>query len=306
MTSIELDPGTLEIKVAKDLMVIKPIQRRPTEQRVRKLSEEWDDSKVGILQVAKITDGEYKGKLHIYDGGTRWKAKMDYGGELYPFACWVRSMTVAEAAQKFLDENSLSQKPSAFARYSVGVRAGKESALAVQKSLGKLKIEASDTKENSPNIFTALAAAERIVTRQFGEAGDWHVASDVLAWCLDMARRAYPLVADHPYYGHDADLLQGLFAIQLNNPDIPHDTEKEANLLHSTTTWLGKGGLKERLYHYGDIMTPSHWRVVVIDATKQGGGSSSRGYQMGRQIALNYNQKLKPLITAPAAAPKRR
>ncbi len=77
---------------------------------------------VDLLHVARIADGEYKGRLHITDGGTRWGAKMESGDEDYPFVCWVREMSFVEAAQRFLWLNGESMRPNAFSRFAVGVR----------------------------------------------------------------------------------------------------------------------------------------------------------------------------------------
>jgi hypothetical protein len=301
-----VDPGTLEIIAAKDLMVIWPIQRKATDSRVRQIAAAWDDTKVGILCVAKILDGEYKGRKHIYDGGTRWRSQMETeeGSDVYPFACWVRPMTVHQAAEAFLDANSLAMKPSAFYRYSVGIRADKPAAVAIQAALETLGLEASPSKSTfgngSPGTFAAFAAAERIVNREYAALGDWEFASAVLAWTISMGRRAYPQHGDEATaFGHDADLIQSLAVIRSLNPNVADADEREANLVHSITTWLGEGPVKERLFHTGDLMEPSHWRVCAIDATKGQGGSSSRGQQMARQIVLNHNQKMRPSLKAP-------
>jgi hypothetical protein len=301
-----VDPGTLEIIAAKDLMVIWPIQRKASDARVRAISQAWDDTKVGIICVAKILDSEYKGRKHIYDGGTRWRSQMETeeGSDVYPFACWVRPMTVHQAAEAFLDANSLAMKPSAFYRYSVGVRADKPPALAIQRALDTLELEASPSRSTfgngGPGTFAAFAAAERIVSREFAACGDWGSASAVLAWTIAMGRKAYPQHGDEgTAFGHDADLIQSLAVIRSLNPNVADGGERETNLIHATTTWLGEGQIKERLFHTGDLMEPSHWRVCVIDATKGQGGSTSRGQQMGRQIVLNHNQKMRPALKAP-------
>src|SRR3954464_9159462 len=126
------DRGELRHLPAKDLTVIAAIQRQPSPSRVRQFQgERWSDAKTGILSVARIKDGEYKGKLHIVDGGTRWKAKVDDDAN-YVFPCYVRDMTLEQAAQAFLAFNKDSMKPSAFARFQVGVRAGDKYALAIK------------------------------------------------------------------------------------------------------------------------------------------------------------------------------
>lgn len=301
-----VDPGVLEIIAAKDLMVIWPIQRKATDTRVRQIAAAWDDTKVGILCVAKIIDGEYKGRKHIYDGGTRWRSQMETeeGSDVYPFSCWVRSMTMHQAAEAFLDANSLAMKPSAFYRYSVGIRADKPAAMAIQAALNVLELEASPSKSTfgngSPGTFAAFAAAERIVNREYAVSGDWEMAAAVLAWCVSIGRLAYPQHGqESTAHGHDADLIQALAVIRSLNPSVVDGDVREQNLVHSITTWLGSGPIKERLFHTGDLMEPSHWRVCVIDATKGQGGSSSRGQQMARQIVLNHNQQMTPTLKAP-------
>jgi hypothetical protein len=304
-----VEPGSLQIIAAKDLTVIWPIQRKASDARVRAIAASWDDTKVGILSVARITDGEYKGKKHIYDGGTRWRSQMETeeGSNLYPFPCWIRPMTMHQAAEAFLDANSLSMKPSAFYRYSVGVRADKPAALAIKNALDAIGIEASPSRSTygngEPGTFAALAAAERIVLREFQTSGDWDEAALALCWCISIGRKAYPQHGNPgTANGHDADLIQALSIIRTLNPGVVDGDKRESQLVHALTTWLGEGGTKERLHRKGDRMEPSHWRVTVIDATKNSGGSSSRGSQMARQIVLNHNQGLTPILKAPPAS----
>ena len=51
-----------------------------------------------MLLVARIKDGEHAGKLHIYDGGTRYKLGMATVGPDHVMPCWVEDMKLAEAA----------------------------------------------------------------------------------------------------------------------------------------------------------------------------------------------------------------
>jgi hypothetical protein len=48
-------------------------------------------------------------------------------------------------------------------------------------------------------------------------------------------------------------------------------------------------------------MKPEQWRVATFAATKNAGGSGSRGTQVAGQIVLNHNQELTPHLTAPPA-----
>jgi hypothetical protein len=304
------DKGKLEIIPARELHVIHAIQRKPTPARVRKMASSWNDEMVDLLHVARITDGEYRGRLHITDGGTRWAAKMEGGDEDYPFVCWVREMTFVEAAQRFLWLNGESQRPNAFSRYAVGVRAGRPESLAVKKALDTLHLVGSPGSstfgdEGEPGEFAAFAAAERIVKKEYEASGDWDAASDLLRWSIEIGRRAYPQHGDPATaIGHDADLVQSLATIATLNPNVRGDEHKEANLISGITTWYYQSEAKTRLFEYGQSMRPEQWRVATFAATKNAGGSGSRGTQMARQIVLNHNQKMTPHLKAPAA-PKR-
>ncbi len=301
------DKGRLEIIPARELHVIHAIQRRPTHSRVRKLFTTWNDEMVDLLHVARITDGEYKGRLHITDGGTRWAAKVENGDEDYPFVCWVRDMTFVEAAQRFLWLNGESMRPNAFSRFAVGVRAGRPEALAVKQALDALHLVGSPGSstyggEDEPGEFAAFAAAERIVKKEYETTDDWDAASELLRWSIDIGRRAYPQHGDRATaIGHDADLIQSLATIATLNPGLRGDAQKESNLLNGITTWYYQSEAKTRLFEPGQRMKPEQWRVATFAATKNAGGSGSRGTQMARQIVLNHNQKMTPHLKAPPA-----
>jgi hypothetical protein len=300
-TTASPDRGELRLLPAKQLTVISAIQRQPTPARVRQFQgEKWDEHKTGILSVAHITEGEYKGRLHIVDGGTRWKAKVNDGDENYVFPCYVRPMTVEEAAQAFLAFNKDSMKPSAFARYAVGVRAGEKPALAMKRAFEKIPVmpnqSASSFGDNgSPGDFSAIAAAERIVTTAYKAEGDWDKASDLLAWCVTMGRRAYP---QHGHtgtaHGHDADIIQAIARIGMLNAIVMGDDGREHNLAHAINTWLGTGERNTKLFKTGQRMEPPHWKVALVEATKSHGGSSSRGQQLAKLLVTNHNRELKP------------
>ncbi len=298
------DRGELRFLPAKDLTVIAAIQRQPSPARVRQFQgEKWNEAKTGILQVARITDGEYKGRLHIVDGGTRWKAKMNDGDENYMFPCFVRDMTLEEAAKAFLAFNKDSQKPSAFARYMVGVRAGEPVALAMKRAFELVPVmpNASVSTFGDGNgtlgDFAAIAAAERIVTTAYKAEGDWEKGSDLLAWSITTGRRAYPQFG-HPgvAFGHDADIIQAIASIGMLNPLAVGDDERERNFAHAINTWLGQGERQTKLFKYGQTMEPSHWKVALVDATKNHGGSSSRGQALAKLIVTNHNRELKPQL----------
>jgi hypothetical protein len=303
VSSTSPDRGELQLLPAKRLTVIKAIQRQPTPARVRQFrGDKWDDHKTGILSVARITDGEYAGRLHIVDGGTRWAAKMEDGDENFVFPCYVRDMTQKEAAQAFLAFNKDSMKPSAFARYQVGVRAGETSALAMKQAFERVPVQPHPSQSSFGNgdgagDFSAIAAAERIVTTAYKAEGDWDQASDLLEWTIKMGRRAYPQYG-HPgtAFGHDADIIQAIARIGTLNPVVIGDEERERNLAKGINTWMGEGERNTKLFKTNQPMEPSHWKVALVEATKNHGGSSSRGQQLAKLLVTNHNRKLKPQL----------
>jgi len=299
------DRGQLLHLPAKDLTVIAAIQRHPSPARVRQFQgEKWNEAKTGILQVARITDGEYKGRLHIVDGGTRWKAKVEDGNENYMFPCYVREMTVEEAAKAFLALNKDSMKPSAFARFQVGVRAGEPAALAVKNALELIPLNPNpsastfgDPDNGDPGDFAAFAAAERIVTQVYKTEADWGRASELLAWSLRMGRRAYPQHGQPgAAHGHDADMIQAIARIGMGNPLVIDDDKREGNLARAINRWAGNTTATQKLWKRNQKMEPSHWKVELMSKTKNHGGSSSRGNVLASLIVTNHNRDSKPQL----------
>ena len=297
------DRGELRHLPAKDLTVIAAIQRQPSSARVRQFQgEKWNEAKTGILSDARISDGEYAGRLHIVDGGTRWKAKMNDGDENYMFPCYLKDMTLEGAAQAFLAFNKDSMKPSAYSRYMVGVRAGELVAHAMKRAFELVPVSPNPSVSNfgddtAMGYFGAIAAAERIVTTAYKAEGDWDKAGDLLAWCIIMGRKTYPQHG-HPgtAHGHDADIIQAIAGIGMLNPLVIGDDQKEHNLAHGIGTWLGAGERNTKLFKYGQPMEPSHWKVALVAETRNHGGSSSRGQALAKLLVVNHNRELKPQL----------
>jgi hypothetical protein len=298
------DRGELRLLEAKDLTVIAAIQRQPSAARVKQFQgEKWDEAKTGILSVARITDGEYRGKLHIVDGGTRWKAKMADGDEHYVFPCYIKDMTFEEAAKAFLAFNKDSMKPSAYSRFQVGVRAGEPAALAMKAALDAIPLDPNPSSSTygdgngSRGEFAAFAAAERIVTTTYKTEGEWDKAAELLAWSIRIGRRAYVQNGDPgSAHGHDADVIQAIARIGSGNPVVFGDEGREHHLAKAINTWYGTGTAKTRLFKTGAKMEPSHWKVELMNTTKNHGGSASRGQVLARLIVTNHNRKYKPLL----------
>jgi hypothetical protein len=302
-TATTPDRGQLLHLPAKDLTVLKTIQRDPSAARVRQFQgDKWNESKTGILQVARITDGEYKGRLHIVDGGTRWKAKIEDGDGNYMFPCYVRDMSFEAAAKAFLAYNKDSMKPSAYAKFAVGIRAGEHAPLAVKRALESIPLTPNPSVSSfgdgdKPGEFAAFAAADRIVQRAYAEDPDWDKAADLLAWSIQIGRGAYPQHGQlRAAYGHDADTIQAIAKIGMANPLVMGDQEREKNLRHAINTWLGNTETTEKLFKNGEKMEPSHWKIELMRVTKNHGGSSSRGNVLAKLFVTNHNRAYKPQL----------
>jgi len=300
----QMDPGSLEIKAAKDLTVLPVIQRQPSPSRIRSFQKNWDESKVGILLVGRISDGEYKGRLHIYDGGTRWAAKRELE-PTYLFSCWIKDMTMEGAAKAFLSHNKDSMKPSAFAKYAVGIRAGEPNPLAVEKALNSIPLMASPSgsefgnpDEGKPGDFAAFAAAERIVSQAYTlYDGDWERASELLAWTIRMGRRAYPQKGEPgSAFGHDHDIIQAIAKIGMANPLVIGNDDRERRLASAVNTWYGDKPTTVKLFSTNQPMIPANWRLAYVDKQKNAGGSSSRGAIIADLIVTNHNRRFTPKL----------
>jgi hypothetical protein len=286
--------GRLEILPAKALTRIKRFQRTPKPNRLNQLRKMWDDDKVGCLHVARIIDGEYKGKLHIYNGGTRWEVKKDDDPD-YLFDCYVRDMTGKHAAKMFLSESQDSMKPSAFARFRVGTAAGEPVALAIQAALASIPLTADEGRSvygnGAEGLFSAFAAAERIVKRAYALSENWDEASAHLAWAIRSGRAAYPQHGDNgSAYGHDADVIQALSAAALRNPRILTENGLDRKLISAVNTYYAGDHKLDRLFDDRQTMKPEHWRTAFVATRGNMGGSESRGVQIQKLIIRNFHR----------------
>jgi hypothetical protein len=227
---------------------------------------------------------------------------MEDGNENYMFPCYVRDMTFEEAAKAFLAYNKDSMKPSAYAKYAVGVRAGEPAALAIKKALEMVPVTPNPSvssfgDHDTPGDFAAFAAADRIVQKAYGEEPDWHRASELLAWSIRIGREAYPQHGQPgAAHGHDADTIQAIAKIGMANPVLLGDSEREAKLAHAISTWLGNTDGTQKLFKRGMKMEPSHWKIELMREMKNHGGSSSRGNVLARLIVRNHNRELTPKL----------
>lgn len=284
-TIVGAPKGRLEMHALKDLTVLEHIQRVPRESRLKAMAKDgWQPKKQGILLVASITDGEYEGALHIYDGGTRFRLAKQTVGDDYVLPCWVEDMTEAEAAEKFDIFNSESKKPTAFDHYKVGVAYAEPHQVAIKKGLDQLGLiggETSSYGNGEPGVVAALASCKRIIQGTFkaSKLGDeqkrWDEASDRLAEVLSIMRDAY---TDET--AHDADMMQAVNRLRVQHGVFSPETRRHlVNVLGTATV--------------------ARWRSMaqsVQEASGSQGGSVSRANFIATLLATEHNK------SAPAAA----
>jgi hypothetical protein len=203
-------------------------------------------------------------------------------------------MTEQEAARAFLAENKDAMKPSAFARYAVGIHAGEQSSLAIKEALDSFPLMPSLSRSSygngHPGEFAAFAAAERIVKNAYEESGDWDQAAEMLRWSIWMGRETYPQHGGTGVaYGHDNDVIQALAKIAGWNPSVVGDEAKERSLRQAFNTWYGTTATS-KLFEPMQQMTPPAWRLLSAEKGKSTGGSVARGTMFANLVVTNHNR----------------
>jgi hypothetical protein len=271
--------GRLEMLAVQDLTVLEHIQRVPKESRIKTLAKAgWQAKKQGILLVAHITDGEFAGAKHIYDGGTRWRLALRTVGGEYVLPCWVEDMTEAEAAEKFDIFNSESKKPSPFDHYKVGIAYGEPYQTAIKAALDRLDLvggESSSYGNGAPGEVAALVACKRVIDgaykedRKLEESKRWTRASNRLIEVLEITRTAY---SDGT--AHDADMIQAVARLRTQHGEFSDATRRHLiNVVSSASV--------------------SRWRSLAqsnIEASGSQGGSESRANFIATLLATEHNK----------------
>jgi hypothetical protein len=275
-----------------DLTVLDPIQRVPKDSRIKTLGRNgWQPKKQGILLVARITDGEHAGTLHICDGGTRWRLGIATVGPAYVMPCWVEDLTYAEAAEKFDIFTSESKKPTPFDHYKVGVAYGEPSQVAIKAALDRLGLVGAETSSYGngvPGEVAALVACKTVIVgayrdaKALPEADRWAAGTDRLVEVLGILRDAYDTSE-----AHDADMLQAVARVRAQNGVMPIEARE-----HFVKTISG--------------LTAQQWRSMaqnVQDASGSQGGSQSRANFIATLLATEHNRTApkNAALTTPAS-----
>jgi len=272
--------GRYEEHPLGDLTVIEEIQRVPKDSRIKTLGRNgWEEKKQGILLVARITDGAHAGKLHIYDGGTRYKLGLATVGLDYVMPCFVQDMTLAEAAEKFDIFNSESKKPSAYDHYKVGIAYSEPHQTAIKRALDKLGLVGAETSSygnGAPGEVAALVACKNVINGGFKQHKDlpdnerWDAASDRLVEVLSIMRTAH-----NDAGAHDGDMLQAVARLRVQNGAFDPPVRQ-----HLIDTISG--------------LTAAAWRSMaqnIQDASGGSqGGSQSRSVAIAGLIATEHNK----------------
>lgn len=265
----------LSLYKAQDLTVIAELQRKPTDQRLRQMIDTWDPQLEGILFVARITDGDHAGELHVYDGGTRWKAQMEHGDPEYIFVCWVKDMTEQQAALAFIAFNTMSSRPHAYYQYHVGIHAGTDWALAIQAALAGTGVSAGQSP--STDVIAAVTAMKRIVVAAHrtadrgGSTDPWSAAVHHLSETLRIARL---MQGDDEWPGGDcwqADFLQAIAGVLAKNDGVIPDEARWKNVCASRgiAQWVRTAqGRREGLG--GSESRSNFVRYTIVDAYNRG------------------------------------
>lgn len=259
---------------AGDLDVIAAIQRTPTTQRIKQLSgDNWVEEKRGILLVARITDTRHKGTLHIYDGGTRWRAAVKTHGPDYLFPVYILDMTYKEAAAAFMANNTDARLPSKYYQYLIGLEC--EPTLypqyfAIRDAMSALGLEVGTHPtygNGAPGVVAAVTACERIVSDWKKSLGTWEEASARLAEIIAYCREIYD------YDGaHNADLMQAMSLLWVLNPDD-----------------FSRDSFRDSFRRKTEKYSVSQWSQKAKEAAESQGGSESRAVHLARRLARNYN-----------------
>ena len=259
--------GDLDLIYAKDMKVLQHIQRRPTDSRLRSMAAEWDEAKVGIIQVARITDGAFVGTLHPYDGGTRVVSQQVYGDPNYVFICWVKDMTEKEAAEAFLACNNDSRPPSAYFRYTVALEAGHEWAQAIHDATARVGVTVAE--HTTSTKISAVQACQRVVHSRL--LASWQEAEDHLVDTLEVTMAAYPGSGE----AYHNDLIQAVSRILLDNASIIDRSRLQAIIaVKNVGLWVAAAQAARG----------------ALAATS--GGSESRSNTLRYELIGQYNKRL--------------
>lgn len=277
-------PPEFKLVARKDLSVLYHLQRTPRDDRVRKMREHWDESKRGVLLVARISEGPHKGVLHVYEGGTRWAAKD--ADPNYQFYCVIESMTEKEAAAATFAFNNEQRHHTPYQSYLVGLAAEFPLNLAMRDAFAEVGVEARE-RSSTRGTIAAIKASERILrdtyTATFAhkdgtllypfldDGERWDIAIERLVAILHLTREAY---SDET--AHDADMIQAVAALWVLNPEK-----------------ILMPAVRRRLITKLDEHTVAWYRVKAQEMHETYGGSESRGRTMARIIAMSFNRGLR-------------
>lgn len=174
MKKVEREARLRWVPIA-DMRVSPLAQRELNRSRVNKISAEFD-----LEQVGTPTVNERQGHFYIIDGQHRVEALKEIGWGDQQIQCWSYSgLTEEEEAEKFLKLND-TLSVSAFAKFRVGVQAGREEECDIDRIVRAQDLRVSQDQRDG--AISAVGALRRV----YNQAGPGQ-----LARTLRIVRDAY-------------------------------------------------------------------------------------------------------------------
>lgn len=222
---------------------------------IKKLTDGWDDARIGACIVNKITDATGKvTEIRLDDGGHRWEVALAMFGEKYELPCVVNeNLDALQESGVFLGVNRDRKAVAKWDEYHVAVDGGHEPYVSIETMLNKYQLGAA--QKASANRIGAVQALVR------SEANFGIKALETAIVALEGA------------YGRskatwDADMIQALARLAGKK----------------------KGGLDLQRLINTVAKQPVHvWRNKALNGP---GGSESRSIKIAKIIATAYNTRL--------------
>lgn len=258
------------------------IQRRETNNRITTIREEWDPFLCSTIHVAKLTDGQFKGEYHVWDGGCRLRSRMDDSieGDLDPefqFDAVVEPLSVVEVAKKFLGTSKGRKAIPKLDEYGIALTYRADWAVAMRGAFQANRLQAG----NSPRLpngddgtMAAIGACETAI-RRAAKVTSWEEASAHLANVIRLNLLGFPRGEGTASYALDGDLIVAMDALVRRNAD-------EYN--------------EERLIKTLRSHGPAWWKKTSTDLITDRGatpGGEGRKAALDYVICHEYNKKLR-------------
>jgi len=187
----------------QELTIVPELQRTTSVARARKMAREWNVDYVGVLEAAIMVDAEGDEILHVIDGGHRKEAAIIFGAEngavvQLPVVVY-NDLSRTQIAQLFLARNNMAKKVGAFDNHMIGLQAGDELALLIQRAFDRTKFDIS--RSASSYSVAAIGNIQTQTTSLRKQSGD-QFAEDAIVEVLDLITKAWSKEGAERVQGH--------------------------------------------------------------------------------------------------------